>query len=229
MHQKYRMTKLIKLCVLFTFIFSYHYSSAEETPASIHTQFTSEPIILDGHLDESIWSELKHIKNFIQRDPAIGEPASENTEVAVAYDKNNLYIGVWCYQEDASSIVAKFMQRDFDDWSVDNFKVVISPFNDDKNGYLFIVNPLGARTDAQVISSERANRNWNGVWDVRTQITDKGWFAEIMIPFNTFQFKNVEEHTWAINFERNIKSKNEEVIWQGWSRNHSINSIETIW
>lgn len=42
------------------------------------------------------------------------------------------------------------MQRDFEYDTEDNFEVIISPFNDKKNGYLFIINPNGARADALI-------------------------------------------------------------------------------
>lgn len=182
-------------------------------------------IRLDGHLDEEAWKKAIKTGNFIQREQLVGEPATEKTETAILYDKNNLYIGVWCYQSDPNSIRAKYMQRDFDFEAEDNFKVIISTFNDGRNGYLFIINPNGARADAQVYGLEEKNMNWNGVWDVKSRITDEGWFAEIIIPFSTFQFKNAKKLSWGINFERDIVSKNEQVTWQGWNQNYSINSL----
>lgn len=221
-----RGQKIITICLYIILINTTKIIFSNEINTNFITAyFTNDKIILDGHLDEIIWSKATHINNFRQREPNEGQAATEKTEVAIVYDKNNLYIGVWCYQNDPSKIIAKFMQQDFQSWTEDNFHVVISTFNDNKNGYLFTINPLGARADAQVFSRENANRDWNGVWDARTQITEEGWFAEIVIPFNTFQFKNIENQIWAINFERNIKSKNEELSWQGWARNHSINSI----
>src|SRR5438477_8442299 len=68
-------------------------------------------INFDGNPNESIWRSVPHISNFTQRELHFGEPASEKTETAILYDKNNLYIGVWCYQEHTEKIVAKFMQR----------------------------------------------------------------------------------------------------------------------
>jgi hypothetical protein len=54
------------------------------------------------------------------------------------------------------------MQRDFDYENDDVFGVLISPFNDGRNGYLFIINPNAARADLQV-SWENDNIDWNGV------------------------------------------------------------------
>ena len=194
-------------------------------PSSINAYKTTQKIKFDGELNEEVWQNTPHISNFTQRDLDFGQPITEKTEVAVIYDKNTLYIGVWCYQKDASKIVAKNMNRDFDYWTDDNFQILISPFDDNRNGYLFVINPNGARADIQVYGGEDGNQDWNGVWDVKTTITDKGWFAEIYIPFSTLQFKKGSILNWALNFERDIVSKNEQALWQGWSRDNSIYSV----
>ena len=182
-------------------------------------------INFDGVLDDSIWQQATHISNFTQRELNFGKPASERTEVAVAYSKNELYIGVWCYQENASKIKAIFMSPDFYYEIDDNFQIMLSPFDDNRSGYLFIINPNGARADVLISGGEDGNMDWNGVWDTRTTVTDSGWFAEVVIPFSTLQFKSDSILNWALNFERNITSKNEQVLWQGWSRDYSIFSV----
>lgn len=182
-------------------------------------------LIFDGMLNDSIWQLTPHIKNFTQRDLNYGEPISENTEVAVIYNNHTLYFGIWCYQKDMSKLEAKNMRPDFDYKTDDNFQIMISPFNDNRNGYLFVTNPNGARADIQIFSGENGNEDWNGVWDAKATVTEEGWFAEVMIPFNTLKFKNDQILNWAINFERDIVSKNEQALWQGWSRDNSIYSV----
>ena len=194
-------------------------------PEQIEAYATHSSINFDGQLNDSIWQKATKIHNFTQRDLDFGQAITEPTEVAVAYDKHNLYFGIWCYQKDASKIVAKNMNLDFDYEEDDNFQILLSPFNDNRNGYLFVINPNGARADIQVYGGEDGNQDWNGVWDVKTTINTKGWFAEIIIPFNTLQFKSDSILNWAINFERDIVSENEQALWQGWSRDNSIFSV----
>ncbi len=194
-------------------------------PSSLQAYSTHEKIKLDGILDEAVWQQATHIHNFTQRELDYGQPISETTEVAVLYDKNNLYLGIWCYQKDPSKIVAKFMNPDFDYQADDNFQIMISPFDDNRSGYLFAINPNGARTDILISSGEDGNEDWNGVWDAKTTINDQGWFAEIIIPFNTLQFKKEPILNWALNFERDIVSKNEQALWQGWSRDSRVFSV----
>ncbi len=197
----------------------------QSQPSTIQIQRIENKIEFDGELNEPEWQNINHINNFTQRDLNFGEPITERTEVAVLYNKNTMYIGVWCYQSDVTKIVAKNMNRDFDYETDDNFQVIISPYNDNRTGYLFVINPNGARADVQVYGGEDGNPDWNGIWDAKTTRTDKGWFAEIYIPFSTLQFKSDSILNWAINFERDIVSKNEQALWQGWSRDNSIFSV----
>jgi len=208
------------------FSFAFLFTSAQHSsPDSISAFFISGHINLDGKLTEPEWQQATTIKNFTQRELNFGQPASEETKVALIYDNNNLYIAVWCYQRQIEKITSKFLQRDFDYSTDDNFQVIISPFNDKRNGYLFITNPNGARADLQV-SGDNDNINWNGVWDAKTSRNDSGWFAEIQIPFNTLQFKKDSAKIWSINFERNIRSKKEQDRWQGWSRDYSFENLQ---
>ncbi len=216
------MKKIFLLIVLILSLISL--KAQHSKPDKIKALKITGKIKFDGQLTEYQWKEAMHISNFTQRELNYGKPSDEHTEVAILYNKKGLYFGIWCYQK--TKIIAKSLQVDFNFWEEDNFKIMLSPFNDNRTGYLFVINPYGARADLQIYNFEDANRDWNGVWDAKTTITDSGWFAEVYIPFNTLQFKKDTAPVWAINFERDIKAKNEETLWQGWSRDKSIMSVE---
>lgn len=187
----------------------------------------AEDFRLDGVLDEDFWNKTQKISNFTQRELSLGDPMTERTEVAVVYAKSAIYIGVWCYDSKPEGIVAKEFRRDFNVNLEDNFKIIIDTYGDKRNGFLFIINPLGARADFQVFNNGGSvDPYWNGVWDVRTKITSEGWFAEIEIPIITLKFRdNRDEQIWGINFERNIQRKREQAFWQGWSRDARIEQV----
>ncbi|MCB0497257.1 MAG: carbohydrate binding family 9 domain-containing protein [Cyclobacteriaceae bacterium] len=196
-------------------------------PNTIYAKYTDDAIQLDGRLDEPVWENAVRISNFTQRELNVGEPATEKTEVAIVYTANTLYIGFWGFDREPDNLVAREMKRDFN-WGVeDNFEVIIDTYDDDRNGFLFVINPNGARADAQILNNGRSfNKFWNGVWDTRTAITNEGWFAEIAIPFSTLKFKtNLDQQVWGINFERNIRRKREQLLWQGWSRDSELELV----
>ena len=105
----------------------------------------------------------------------------------------------------------------------DNFQVILDTFHDNRNGYMFVTTPLGAKLDQQVAGeggrsrsfgpSSSVNRDWDGVWYVETRRTEEGWVAEIAIPMVTLNFPQTEPQTWGINFMRNIRRKNEQAYW----------------
>lgn len=218
------LNRNIKLIALILFILPITlFGSSEDTLTAL---YTNAKIKLDGRLNEDVWKKAMRISDFTQREMEEGKPATEKTEIAIIYTTNKMYIGVWAYETDPSKIRAAQMKRDFNWRGDDNVEIIFSPFNDNRNGYLFVTNPNGARADV-MISNEGAgfNKSWNGIWDVATTITEEGWFAEFEIPFSTLKFPNQEEHVWALNVERNIRHKREQVLWKGWSRQFDLERI----
>jgi hypothetical protein len=195
-------------------------------PSAIAALEIDETVRVDGRLDEEVWSRAMHVSNFTQRELDIGSPATERTEVAILFDSDALYVGFWGFDSEPEKILANRMQRDFSWGSEDNFEVIFDTFNDDRNGYLFVTNPNGAKADALVKDNgSTMNRDWDGVWDVKTQRTSAGWFAEIRIPLTTLRFGPAPEEGWGVNFERNIRRKREQLLWQGWSRDFNLERL----
>lgn len=218
----FRVISIFLIPVLFAKI-SYAQKSHQN---EIRALRINQPVILNGYLSERAWQNAKHISNFTQRELYEGKPATERTEVAVLYDNRNLYIGVWCFDDESGKIAAQKMKRDFNYGSDDNFKFIVDTYNDKRNGYLFVTNPNGARFDALIQDNGNSvNKAWDGVWNVKTKITDKGWFAEFEIPFSTLKFNTKNNQIWGINFERNIRRKREQDLWQGWSRDSEIEQV----
>lgn len=216
---------LLSAVLLILFGFAPILNAQKSMPDSLVAVRVSEPLRFDGSPDEPLWLSARRISNFTQREQDFGQPATDKTEVALAYDDQAIWIAVWCHQADMTKLIAKSMQRDFDYEAEDNFQVLISPFNDKRNGYLFVINPLGARSDLQVAGNEEYNPDWNGIWDAKTSRDGQGWYAEILIPYDALKFKNEDMQEWALNFERYISSKSEQDRWQGWSRDHNIGNI----
>jgi hypothetical protein len=201
-------------------------AAQQSEPSTIAAQVTVERIRLDGMLDETAWQRAQRITNFTQRELTVGAPATERTEVAVLFDSDALYIAFWGYDADRRGIRANEMARDFSWGGEDNFEIALDPFDRHRDGYLFVTNPNGARADALIAGNGSSmNRDWDGVWDVAVRRTEQGWFAEIRIPFATLRFPEGAEGSWGINFERNIRRKREQLLWQGWSRDHNLETL----
>ncbi len=214
------------LLSVFFLVIPYFVFAQHSKPDTLQALNYEGKIKLDGILNEACWQHAIPIENFTQREQNQGDTATEKTKVMVIYNTNQIYFGIWCYDSEPDKISAQQMERDFNWGSDDNFEIMISPFNDNRNGYLFVTNANAALADVQVGDEGKEwNKNWNGVWDVAVNRNDKGWFAEIVIPFSTLKFKKEEIQTWGINFERNIRRKKEQILWQGWSRLYDVEKI----
>ncbi len=214
------------LILILGLLLSFNLFGQHSKPDSIIAIFCEEQIKLDGQLNETCWLNAPAIENFTQREQNEGAPATEKTRISVVYNTNEIYFGIWCFDSEADKISAQQMARDFSWRSDDNIEIMISTFNDNRNGYLFVTNPNGALADVWVGGEGKDwNKDWNGVWDVAVEKNEQGWFAEIVIPFSTLKFKNDSTQVWGINFERNIRRKKEQLLWQGWSRLYDVEKI----
>ena len=179
-----------------------------------------ESIDIDGRLDEAVWSRVLPAGDFIQIDPANGQPATERTEVRIAFDGDALYLGVTAYDSEPDTIIGKQRRRDEALCSDDKIRWTIDTFLDARTGYFFEMNPEGAMADA-LMGNTGQNRAWDGVWTGRARRSDIGWTLEVELPFRTFNF-NPNSDTWGFNIERTRHRNNEVSIWMGWARNQGL-------
>lgn len=174
---------------------------------------TADRIKLDGRLDEASWALAAPIGPLVQRVPHERQPATEETEVRVLYDADNLYVGIVCHDREPKGIVSTQLARDSVLEVDDTITVLVDPFFDKRNGFFFQVNPAGARSDGQISNNqEHPTYDWDGIWDAATLRTEGGWSAELAIPFKTLRFKPGQA-TWGLNVERQIKRKQEQDRW----------------
>ena len=180
-----------------------------------------ERVDLDGRLDESFWQTAVPANAFLQRDPFEGEASTEDTEVFVVYDANNLYLGVMLHDSDPEGILGFQKQRDASLQSDDRFMWILDTFRDGRTGYFFEINPAGLMGDGILGTTSGVNKSWDGIWEARVDRGTYGWSAEVRIPFRTLNF-DPQDTAWGINFQRTIRRKNEETLWNGHLRNQSL-------
>ncbi|MBI3981532.1 MAG: carbohydrate binding family 9 domain-containing protein [Gemmatimonadetes bacterium] len=178
---------------------------------------------VDGVPDEPEWQVAEAVSGFVQMEPRQGEPATERTVVRVLYDRENLYIAAHCYDSQPDALVVNDLRQDFNPDNQDTFQVILDTFGDRRNGYVFIVNPAGAKADWQVANEGReVNTSWEAPWSASARRVTDGWTAEIAIPFRALRFDQRSGGVWGVNFARSIRRKNEEAFWSPIPRAYSI-------
>jgi hypothetical protein len=189
-----------------------------------------DAIHVDGRLDELAWAKAPIVSGFRQREPVEGAAATEDTVVRVLYDGDRLYVGILAQDREPERILARILRRDkvmeldleghHKMAGDDGVAVLLDPFHDRRNAFVFATNPNGATFDALVTDEGQTfNADWQGVWDVAAQRTAEGWSAEFAIPFRTLRYpSSPETRPWGFNVLRVIQRKNEETLLSGWSR-----------
>ena len=177
--------------------------------------FTSTPPVIDGVLDEALWSALDPITEFRQRDPVDGGIPSERTEVRIAYDANHLYFGFVLHDSDPAAIRRSILHREGRIDQDDHVWIVLDTYHDGRNAYIFELNPFGTQGDALFTDESLGmdDWNWEGVYESEARITDAGWTLEVAIPFTTIRFPEAVAPTMGIAIRRAIRRKNEQVFW----------------
>ncbi|MFQ5630523.1 MAG: DUF5916 domain-containing protein, partial [bacterium] len=194
--------------------------------------------VLDGDiLNDPAWQAARPATGFWQTTPDEGDKSSQKTEIRIIYTADTLYIGAVCYDEEPDKIIVSDSRRDASLNETDAFQFILDTYHDKQNGFVFGTNPAGIEYDGQVVNEGEGggfggrqrggsgggfNINWDGSWEVRTKISEIGWSAEFAIPFRTLRFSKKANQTWGVNFQRNIRRRNETAFWAKLPRQYNL-------
>lgn len=168
--------------------------------------------VIDGDLSDPVWKKATTFDEFYQLEPHEGQPASEYTVVKMAYDQDNLYFAIYAHDKDPSAITAKIKARDGAIDKDDIIRIYLDPNMTRRNGYIFEINPLGARREGLLQNNTDVLYNWNTLWSAKAKIVSDGWVVEVAIPFRSISY-DPSRHDWGFDFFRLVRRKNERIRW----------------
>ena len=197
--------------------------SAVVPDAAPSVRMIEEAPRIDGVLEEIWTAGTRFPDTWRQVEPDEGAEPSQRTEVRLMRDTRNLYIAIRCHDDDPDSIIARTLRRDGPIGEDDRVRIVLDPKRDLRTGYVFEMNPLGARGDGRLVNG-RLDSDWDGIWEGRASIDEEGWTAEFVIPFRTISIDR-EAGGWGINIERSIRRDNEVVRLATADRDISFTSV----
>ncbi|UCE67526.1 MAG: carbohydrate binding family 9 domain-containing protein, partial [Candidatus Zixiibacteriota bacterium] len=190
---------------------------AQETPITESTvpelkatRINPYPPEIDGELDDDTWKrdDIDFARDFIQREPDEGLPATESTLVAVAYDDHALYFAFWCFESEPEKIARQLVRRDR--WGESDVVTVrLDPYHDHQTGFKFDVSAAGVQRDCRLYNDDWNDYSWDGVWESAVKMQPWGWTAEIRIPYHCLRFTEKDEHVWGMNVTRYINRRGE--------------------
>jgi hypothetical protein len=229
------VTAFLLSCCLLALVFGPVTVNAQDSRRELPAVAVEQAPVLDGEVrDDPVWQAVTPTGGFLQTSPDEGQPASQRTEVRVLYTADAIYFSFICYDDDPATIVASDARRDASLDDTDSVLFILDTYRDEQNGFLFGTNPNGLMYDGQLSKAGQGtsimgvgagggfNINWDGVWDVKTEMGDFGWSAEFRIPFNTIRYPTRDIQSWGVNFQRNITRRNETAYWSPLGRQFNI-------
>ncbi len=210
---------IIRSLPVLIFVFSFCLINAQEVkeintnPKTYLASRTETPPVIDGVLTDPTWDNIDIATDFLMIEPGDGTPIREThvTEVKVIYDDEAIYVAAYMYDDNPDKILRQFTQRD-EEGQADLFGIDINTYNDGINQTRFIVTAAGTQIDAK-INGNNQDSSYNLVWESEISFDDKGWYAELKIPYSALRFPEKEEQIWGVQFARSILNINEFYGW----------------
>lgn len=215
MHNWIMVTAMITL--------SFAGAAVAQEPLSL-TRLSGE-IRIDGNMSDAAWKTVPPLELTVQT-PRFGAQPTEPTVIRVAYDDEAIYLGAWMYDSEPKAIKVHSVARDAISGG-DFLNLVIDSFNDNQNAVVFSTTPSGNRIDVQVRNDAEgdnaASTSWNAFWDVEVSRDERGWYAEMRVPFSSLRFQETEGRVvMGLGVNRLIGRKNERHIFPAVPPNWSL-------
>lgn len=179
-------------------------------------------IKLDGSLDEAAWREAALLTGFSQYNPVDGAAAEDSTEVLVWYTDHELYLGVRAY-EPHGSVRATLADRDRLS-SDDYISILLDTFDERRQAFWFLVNPLGVQGDGVFTETGRGaveDMSPDYVFQSKGRITEYGYEVEIRIPFKSLSYASRRVQDWGLHVLRRVQHSGQDQSWTPAQRGQS--------
>lgn len=166
-------------------------------------------IKIDGKLNEPMWDLAAIATDFWVSNQE--RPPTDQTEVLVMMDENNIYFGFRVYESVRDSIQAVQTVRDVGLSYDDTVSVEIDSFFNRRDISKFSVNAIGTQDD-DIAGGRSSKIEWKGDWYAATTRTGGGWSAEFAIPLSILNYHEGQS-TFGVNFSRYQNRTKEKSYW----------------
>ncbi|WP_438989853.1 DUF5916 domain-containing protein [Polaribacter sp.] len=169
--------------------------------------------IIDGKINEDAWGVVEWSSDFVEKNPDEGTPPAYQTMFKVMYDAKFLYIAIRAFDDEPELIQQRLSRRD--GFAGDRVNVIIDSYHDKRTAFVFTITAAGVK--GEEFSSQNGGSwddSWNPIWFTDAHVDDKGWTAEMKIPFSQLRFGKAKEQIWGFNINRTIFRLQERSLWQ---------------
>jgi hypothetical protein len=165
------------------------------------------PPRIDGALEPGEWDAAPVVRGLWHE----LSPAPEPTEVRCCYDGAFLYFAFDCADSQPGAIRAQQRKRNGSMDEDDTVTAGIDALADRRSMYWFTVNPLGTQTE-EIPGGAAAKIEWRGDWQAAARPTERGWTAEMAIPFSLLRYPPAQSR-FGLIFRRRLSRLNQEWSW----------------
>lgn len=179
----------LRLKVLIILIFVSLNAWTQSHSRTVNVRYITEPVKLDGVLDDAVWQAAEDHTGFWQYFPTDSVMALHQTSLKILYDDHTLYAGIRAEKAPGNYVISS-LRRDFRGTVSDNISLWFDTFSDGTNAYLFGMTPNGVLRDVLVSSNGASfNTTWDVKWQVESKMEDDHFVLEVAIPLNSLKFR----------------------------------------
>lgn len=196
------------LLLIFVFACAFNFSGAQDTVRTYRSIRIATPPRIDGVLDEPEWMATPVMSEFFQFLPNEGTAPDHPIEVRIIYDDHAIYVAAMMYDSAPDSILREMSPRDGDDVNADYFRICLDPYYKHQDAYFFGVFASGVQFDYK-----ESDYTFSAVWESAVKINDKGWVAEMAIPYSAIRFPKTADQKWSMQVNRSVRRTREFTQW----------------
>lgn len=164
---------------------------------ALHVAHTSEPVEIDGAMNELAWRSAAFAESFSETFPGDQTKPPVDIKVYSMYDDANLYL-FYEITDDPSEIRRHMSDRD-NMWQDDYVGMLLDTNGDGATQYFIASNPLGIQGDTR-ISRNGEDVSFDLIYHTAAQITETGYQVEFAIPFRSLRFPQAAVQNWRATF-----------------------------
>lgn len=172
---------------------------------------------IDGVLDEPLWQTLEAWDEFVVIDPDTLADTTDATRVRFFNTKRGLYVGI-DMEQPAGTTVNRLSGRDVRQLNRDSINITLDTSGEGRYGFWFGINLGDSLMDGTVLPERKFSSEWDGPWLGATAETDRGWSAEMFIPWATVSMPQTgQTRQMGMYMSRKVAYRDERWGWPGLS------------
>lgn len=140
-------------------------------------------LVVDGKLDEIIWSQLLGADSFLVVDPDTKQQPKYQTLVKAFHTDEGLYVAI-DMEQPRDTLIGQLSGRDARRINRDNVGVFLDTSGEGRYGYWLNVGLGGSQSDGTMLPERQLSNDWDGAWYSGTAVTASGWSAEMFLPWS---------------------------------------------